>query len=197
MNKKTGLLFLGAALALGLGAFGFSSSMGTDELSSLESGSFMVGHLTLTAYDENGNIKDYRQTDNVVINTADNCISEKIFTLSSGKGCDVTANYDNIHIGSGSDADTSEGDTDPLPITFEAAQAASTIALTNATGTDGASTQLTATFTDVGANIDEAAIRNSATQGGGNALAYQQFTEIVLGASDDLTVDWTVTIDGN
>jgi len=197
MNKNTGILLLGTAIALGLGAFGISNSFGTNDTSTLDSSSFMVGHLTLTAHDEYGNIKQYIQTDNVVVNTADNCISEKIFTLSSGNGCTVAANYDHIHIGTGSDSNTSEGDVDPLPITWTAAATASSIALTNATGTGGAATLLTATFNNVNADIDEAAIRNSVTQGAGNALAYQQFPLIPLGATDDLTVEWTVTIDGN
>ncbi|MCV0373817.1 MAG: hypothetical protein K5793_09740 [Nitrosarchaeum sp.] len=197
MNKNTGILFLGTAIALGLGAFGISNSFGTNDASTLDSSSFMVGHLTLTAHDENGNIKQYIQTDNVVLNTADNCISEKLFTLTSGNGCTLSDNYNHIHIGTGSDSSTAEADADPLPITWTAAATASSIVLTNATGTGGASTVLTATFNNVNANIDEAAIRNSVTQGAGNALAYQQFTEIVLGSTDDLTVEWTVTIDGN
>lgn len=197
MNKNTGILLLGTAIALGLGAFGISSSFGTNDASTLDSSSFMIGHLTLTAHDEYGNIKQYIQTDNVVLNTADNCISEKMFTLTSGDGCTLASNYDFIHIGTGSDASTSEGDVDPLPITWNAAAAATSIALTNATGTGGAATLLTATFNNVNAGIDEAAIRNSVTQGAGNPLAYQQFTEIVLGATDDLTVEWTVTLDGN
>ena len=86
MNKNAGILFLGAVVALGLGVFAISNSFETNDLSTLNSGSFMTGHLTLTATDENGNIKAYQQTDNVVINTADNCISEKIFTLTSGDG---------------------------------------------------------------------------------------------------------------
>lgn len=197
MNKNTGILLLGTAIALGLGAFGISSSFGTNDASTLDSSSFMIGHLTLTAHDEYGNIKQYIQTDNVVINTADNCISEKIFTLTSGNGCTTTSNYDFIHIGTGSDASTAEADADPLPITYATSDQATSIVLTNATGAGGAATLLTATFDNVNANIDEAAIRNANATGAGNALAYQQFTEIILGATDDLTVEWTVTIDGN
>lgn len=198
MNKNTGILFLGTAIALGLGAFGISNSFGTNDASTLDSSSFMVGHITLTAHDEYGNIKQYIQTDNVVLNTADNCISEKIFTLTSGTGCTLADNYDFIHIGTGGDAgDEVETAVDPLPNTYNDSAQASTIVLTNATSTGGATTVLTATFTDVGATIDEAAIRNALASGAGNPLAYQDFTDIVLGGTDDLTVEWTITIDGN
>lgn len=189
---------MGAVIAMGLGVYGASEFLSDTQSSALSSSSFMTGHLTLTAYDENGNVIAYRQTDNIVLNTADNCMSEILFTLSSGDGCTLAANYDFIHIGTGSDSSTTEGDVDPLPITFSTVDTATdSIVLTNATGSGGAATKLTATFLNVNANIDEAALRNSSSEGGGNALAYQQFTEIVLGASDDLTVEWTITIDGN
>ena len=198
MNKTIPALLLGAIIATGIGLYGISGFLSDSQSTALSSSSFMTGHLTLTAYDENGNIKAYRQTDNIVLNTADNCMSEILFTLSTGNGCTLAANYDFVHIGTGSDAGTSEADVDPLPITFTAVDTGvDSVVLTNASGTGGAATLLTASFIDVNANIDEAALRNSATQGGGNALAYQQFTEIVLGASDDLTVEWTITIDGN
>lgn len=201
MNKATGTLFLGAILAIGIGTFGISNSFSASQPAALESGSFMTGHLTLTATDDAGNVIAYRQTDNAVLNRADNCISELIFTLDTGKGCNTNAStYDRIHIGTGSNATTpSEAWTQlVLPITYHADVAATTVALTNATGTGGAQTLLTATFNNVNANIDEAAIRNGAGGSGvGDVLAYQQFTEIVLGATDDLTIEWTVTIDGN
>ena len=198
MQKTTSILLMGAVIAMGLGVYGASEFLSDTQSSALSSGSLLTGHLTLTAYDEDGNIKAYRQTDNIVLNTADNCMSEILFTLSSGNGCTTATKYDFIHIGTGSDAGVSEGDVDPLPITFNAVDTSTdSIVLTNATGSGGADTKIIATFLNVNANIDEAALRNSATQGGGNALAYQQFTVINLGTADDLTVEWTITIDGN
>ena len=199
MNKNTSTLFLGAILALGVGIFGISNSFSASESSALESGSLITGHVTLTATDDAGNIVAYRQTDNAVLNRADNCISELIFTLDTGNGCNTNAStYDRIHIGTGSNATTpSETWTQAtLPLTYTA-DAGATVVLTNATGTGGASSLLTATFLNVNEVIDEAAIRNGAGGSGvGDVLAYQQFPAITLGATDDLTVEWTVTIDG-
>ena len=199
MNKNTRTLFLGAILALGVGIFGISNSFSASESSALESGSLITGHVTLTATDDAGNIVAYRQTDNAVLNRADNCISELIFTLDTGNGCNTNAStYDRIHIGTGSNATTpSETWTQAtLPLTYTA-DAGATVVLTNATGTGGASSLLTATFLNVNEVIDEAAIRNGAGGSGvGDVLAYQQFPAITLGATDDLTVEWTVTIDG-
>ena len=197
MHKTTTTLLLSAIIAMGIGLYGISGFLSDSQSTTLSSNSFMTGHLTLTAYNENGNVIAYRQTDNIVLNVGDNCISQIIFAISSGKGCDDVTDFDQILIGTGSDAGVSEADADPLPITFDSVATVSTSALTNASGTGGAATLLTASFSDVGANIDEASLRNAATASTGAALAYQQFTEIVLGAQDDLTVEWTVTIDGN
>ena len=200
MNKNTRTLFLGAILALGIGTFGISNSFSASEPSALESGSLITGHVTLTATDDAGNIIAYRQTDNAIMNRADNCISELIFTLDTGNGCNTNAStYDRIHIGTGSNSTTpSESWTQAtLPLTYNT-DAGATVTLTNATGTGGADSLLSATFLNVNAAINEAAIRNGAGGSGvGDVLAYQQFTTITLGATDDLTVEWTVTIDGN
>jgi hypothetical protein len=201
MNKTTSTLLLGSFLALGIGTFGISNSFSASQPAALESNAAITGHITLTATDQSGNVIAYRQTDNAVLNRADNCISEKIFTLTTGNGCSTDASpYTRIHIGTGSNATTpSEAWTQlVLPMTYNSDVAATTSALTNATDTGGASTLLTASFTNVNANINEAAIRNGAGGSGvGDVLAYQQFTAINLGATDNLTIAWTVTIDGN
>lgn len=198
MNRTTSTLLLGAIIAVGFGIYGVSEISDTQSPAPSDS-SFMTGHLTLTAYDENGNVKAYVQTDNIVLNTGDNCISVAIFDHDSGTTC-TAADFDFIAIGIGANATTpKEAWVDPLPITWDASIAAASVVATEVTtGTGGAVTLLTATFSNVDANIDEAAIRTAGGSGSaGNALAYQQFTEIVLGTADDLTVEWTITIDGN
>lgn len=200
MNKNMTTILLGTILAIGIGTFGISNSISASQPAALESNSAIIGHITLTATDDAGNIISYRQTDNAVMNRADNCLSELIFTLDTGNGCNTNGStYDRIHIGTGSNATTpSEAWTElVLPLTYNT-DAGATVVLTNATGTGGASTVLTGQFNDVGATINEAAIRNGAGGSGvGDVLAYQQFTGIVLGATDDLTISWTITIDGS
>lgn len=41
---------------------------------------FLMGHMTLTVTDENGYVKDYRQTDNVIVATGWNALVENVFT---------------------------------------------------------------------------------------------------------------------
>jgi len=189
---------LGVIAAAGLSAYSVSGMVAENaSTSNLNGAGYLVGHLELTAYDENGNIKAFRQTDNVVLNRGDNCIADLIFAEDSG-GCSAEAAYDFIHIGTGSNATAPAEFWDPpLPITCTTTATPSTVAITNATGTTGASTLLTTPFLNVNANINEAAIKTASGCGNGDLLAYQQFTAIPLGVNDDLTVEWTITIDGN
>ena len=200
MNRTTSTLLLGAIIAVGFGIYGVSQM--SDTLSPTPSdSSFMTGHLTLTAYNENGDIIAYRQTDNTVMDVGDNCIVEIIFTTTTGKGCDTVTDFDKILIGTGASGGSAETDAQedgsvPLPTTQADVTITATGVLTNASAGGGAVIVLTAAFTDVAADIDEAALRNGATPTSGTPLAYQEFTLISLGGSDDLTVEWTITIDG-
>ena len=64
-------------------------------------------------------------------------------------------------------------------------------------GTNSATaTTINAVFFGVNADIEEAALQNLVLSAS-DVLALQQFNLISLGASDDLTIDWTVTIDGS
>lgn len=158
----------------------------------LASAAGLVGHITLTATDENGNIKAYRQSDNVIINKGDDCIIEDVF--GSDTPCsNVAAVYDDIHIGTGT---TGFSETSTALTTWYRTTAGTVGAATTAQGTTGAFVTVTALFPDVSANIAEAALYNT-NLSAGDVLALQQFTAIPLGATDDLTIQWTVTIDGN
>jgi len=163
---------------------------------SLKSTAGMLGHITLTAVNEDGNVVAYRQTDNVVINAGDDCLLEDTFGAATGCYATVadTAVFDDIHIGTSSQA---FGETSTDLGTWNSATAGSVGTATTATGNSGASVTVTAAFFDVNANIAEAALRNSLSSGASDVLALQQFTPISLGATDDLTIEWTVTIDGS
>jgi len=195
MNRTTSTLLLGAIIAVGFGIYGVSEM--SDTLSPAPSdSSFMTGHLTLTAYNENGDIIAYRQTDNTVLDTGDSCIATLVFGAGGDTGCTDTSAFTDILIGSGGTGGSAETDVNPLPLTQEDVTVVATPVMTNASAGGGAVTVLTAAFTDVDADIDEAALRNAGTPITGAVLAYQEFTLISLGVNDDLTVEWTITIDG-
>lgn len=158
----------------------------------LKSTAGVLGHVTLTATDENGSVIAYRQTDNVIINKGDDCLIEDTFGAATPCG-DVAAVFDDVHIGTTQTSFT-EGTTG---LTTWSKTTAGTVGVaTTASGTTGAQVTVTAGFLDVNASIAEAALYNS-NLSSGDVLALQSFTPIVLGATDDLTIQWTVAIDGN
>ena len=159
---------------------------------SLKSTAGMLGHITLTAVDEDGNIVAYRQTDNVVINEGDDCLLEDTFGAVTACG-DGSALFDDIHIGTSSQAFT---ESSTALGTWQSTTAGTVGTATTASANSGASVTVTAAFFDVNANIAEAALQNGPASAS-DILALQQFTPISLGATDDLTIEWTVTIDGS
>lgn len=158
----------------------------------LKSTAGVLGHVTLTATDENGNVVAYRQTDNVIINGGDDCLIEDAFGAATN--CQNTTNvFDDVHIGTTQTSFT-EGTTGLT--TWSKTTAGTVGAATAATGSTGAQVTVTASFLDVSASIAEAALYNS-NLSSADVLALQSFSPISLGPTDDLTIQWTVAIDGN
>ena len=198
----TSIIAVGAISAATL-LLGFDDNFSITSVSPLKSGATMMGHVILTATDENGNIIGYRQTDNVVINHGDDCIADIIFAGATGVTCTNSGVdiYDNISIGSGDSSSSTE--TESALVQYITGVGVSptgfdTAVITPATALGGSSTLITTIFRDVDATITEAAIQNGGnTAGIESVLAIQSFTALPLGATDDLTVQWTVVIDGN
>jgi len=210
MQNKKRVLFgavLGAVIAL-LGSAALSSSpFDTAETASIYPHTgFMVGHITLTATDPDGNIISYVQTDNKVVDQGEACALKRVFgETAGGSAADctggTTAAFDIIALGISS---TAENDND-LALASETSKtglvriAATTSTVTDdPTGTAGASFLLSKTFTntDTQETITESGIFNSTDSSTDGMFARQVFTGIVLNTNDSLQVDWTITFDG-
>ncbi|MBS3923021.1 MAG: hypothetical protein KGZ37_07755 [Nitrosarchaeum sp.] len=206
--KKLLVAIIGAIIAVG-GVVSASiamedtTNMTTLSVSPIKSAAGMLGHVTLTAYDENGNIKAYRQTDNTVLNQMDDCLSQLAFTVTSGASTCTNLGsglYNRIVVGQGTAA-TSETMTalnSYIASTGSSTGFASAV-MTPATTSGGASVLITSNFAGLGSvTVSEAALQaGSTTTGTANEAAIQVFTGIPLGTSDTLQIQWTVTIDGN
>lgn len=190
---KTSLAVMITAISIsGIAALGFTMADFSEE-NQLKSTAAMMGHITLIAHDENGNIINYVQTDNVILNSADDCILKNLFNVQTCTSTDAL--YDDIAIGTGNTGFT-EGST-LSQLVWHSQTGGSVGAGTAASGASGASTTVSATFNDVSATITEAALINNPDTANTDTLALQDFNDIILGPTDDLTVQWTVTIDGS
>ena len=200
-TQHTVLFMIVAVVATGLGTYNIAPLSAEVSNSNIGDEAGIFGHITLTATDENGEIFAFIQTDNTVLDEGDDCMIERVFGVkdSGTSNCSgAAAVFENLHIGSGGISGAPAETVTVAPVTCAGGtqSVAGTLATTSASSGGASTVVITATFANVNANIDEAAVSDSTTCAAGNQLAYQTFTEIVLGASDSLTIDWTITIDG-
>lgn len=178
---------------------------------------YMTGHVETVVRDSDGNIKEYRQSDNVIVNRGENCVAKLLFesdgsgaglgaTTDTGTGCTGSLNQPWTAIVLGNDTTATAGTQTGLGVEHKGNSlvraTATTITFTNATTSSGASTDravitLAKTFTNNsgGSNtVSESGLFNSTSVGAGGMFARQQFSTITLSSGDSLTVTWTINI---
>jgi len=81
MKQGLSYAFFGTVVAVAAGLFG---AYGIPDFSQTETSSFasayILGHVTYTVTDENGNIKAYRQLDNIIVDQGEDCAATLLFT---------------------------------------------------------------------------------------------------------------------
>jgi hypothetical protein len=137
-----------------------------------------VGKLTITITGDDGQVKDQRTVDNLVVTAGKGFIASRM----TGTAANVMSH---MAIGTGTAA-AAAGDT---TLATESAR----VSLTSSTTTN-AQTLYVATFpagTGTGA-ITEAGLLNAGV--GGTLLCRTVFAAVNKGANDAMTINWTVTI---
>lgn len=226
MKTSTTTIILGVSLMVVAGFFtatvtGLFSVQATQiaKTSGGTAGAYMSGHVTTILTDSEGNVKEYRQTDNVITNLGENCVAKILFQddgagagLGSGTGTSVCVGslnqpYTVIAIGTGTTkangTDTSLG-TELSGSGLSSGRATMTWGsggAQNSTGTAGdsqAKVILSKTFTNTGSSVQvsESGLFNDTTASTNGMFARQNFTAIGLGNGDSLTVQWTISIGG-
>ncbi len=217
MKRQTSVAMFGilfaAAMALGMiSVSGFSqplfvASTDTKVVNHMN----MMGHITFTATDQDGNILSYIQTDNIIVNVGENCVAESIFNVTTttepcaGTGTHTTkgtptngvADGGFTYIAIGTDATAAVADDASLGTEVDRIKD-NIPSVVSSTGTGAGSkavVTVSTVFTATGTStITESGIFDSAVGGNDNMLARQVFTGIPLTVGDKLTVEWEVTI---
>jgi len=174
----------------------------------------MLGHITFTTTDQDGNILSYIQTDNVIVNVGENCVAESLFnvtTSSADQPCAGTGTHTGldsngvadggftyIEIGTGSTGLNTANETNTALLASDTRIKANTTTVAPSSGTGStAIVTLTGIFTaGVSApTINESGVFDSLDgTGNNNMLARQTFTDIPLTEGDKLTVEWEIKI---
>jgi hypothetical protein len=195
-NYKMLIPFGIAILAVGGILIGTSGLTTVSTANKLSDGSMFMGHVELVAKDSNGDIKAYRQTDNIVTYVAKNCAAIRIFgAMGGGNATQATAcggatsTFNWIGLGTGT---ATELATDPgLTAASGSRSQDTTKGLINGTNVNPYVT-LQQTFTPGAVTIAEAGVFDASS--GGHMFAHKTFTGIPLGATDTLTVTWRITL---
>ncbi len=172
------------------------------------------GHLEAKVTDENGNVKQYIQTDNRIVGNGTDLLITRAFSPSGGFTGTISTGIGpmtNMQLGTGTDDDaTFSGGATGLQTPAAGCITTFTGTANNATLSGGfaqSSATLSATFdSSVGAgacmsgsvtNLIEAGLFNGATGSGTDDMFARGYfgagNDVTLSGSDTLDVDWTFT----
>ena len=219
MKSKSTITVLVAALAVLSGIMGMTMTgvFSDQELMTASTKNvavgLMTGHLEIEAFHENGEVYDYRQFDNLVVDTGEQCILKMLFASygqsGSGNGrggytstgvCTGALNspWDVIAIGTGT---TNPAETDIKLETESTANGGARGIATEKTWTNSSGgipqIVLKKTFTASGGAIGavtESGLFNSTTVAGSGMLARNEFSAVTLADGDSITITWTFKV---
>ena len=226
MKTTSTIIALVAALAVTAGGLGLSLTGVFDDdgviAASNTATGLMMGHLTVEAHNEGGDLIAYRQTDNEVVDDGEQCILKMLFATTdstAGRGgytgggaCTgaLTGAWDVIAIGTDNDNGSyatgqSAATVDALVLLGNETSTsvglergtATTKTWTNGTGATTTKMVLSKTFTSDSPRahaIGESGLFNSTTVDANGMLARQTFTDVSLSDGDSITITWTFTV---
>ena len=228
MKYNTTILF-GVSLAVVAGLFGsgiFGVTITKADQTNVSTAGLITGHVTTTLLDSDGNVKAYRQSDNLIVNQGENCALKLLFQAvpaATGTSVCTGANTEGFHYIEIGNVSASQSGTPASPLSTDyrlygshnattagnnpglVRKVATTQTWTNstsATSSGAAQVILAATFTNSGSSsktVNESGIFNSTMGTNGNTdamFARQVFSTITMAPSDSLTVQWTINVGG-
>ena len=198
MKTQHAAMFAIVAIAAGTGGIfsGFSVSADNSEAYS-ESGNIM-GHITMVVTDENGNIKDYIQTDNLVVDEGIDTMGDLIFPDINLNSNGTDGKFDWVGIGTGATG-AAAGNTgeETVIATCQRVQDGTVTGVSTVSGEITVTVDASFSGSVCTGAITEAVLTNSGTgtsADAGELLARQTFSAVNVGASDTLTVSWEITL---
>lgn len=191
-----------ALLSLTVIAASGSFSLGqiTEAATQNDENAFLKGHVEATLFDNEGNIKAYRQGDNAIVVLGMNLLVTEITlpAITGGLTSTVNGELSHMQIGTGGETGataTQTGLTTALvgcEDTISAVSTGATVPVSNAS----IDIVYTATFSSADnascetASIDEVIITGGA---GGDMFARNTFALLTIGSGESLQIDWTFT----
>jgi len=204
MNKQQSLGFV-AVIAVVAGLTGGTAlgniSFVENDVSSMNAKTPISGHVIIQVTDDEGNIKNYMQTDNIITANAKGCVGKLLFGVGTCVGTPEANAFDDIVLSGDSFPNTAataniinSGYTDQLAGSLAKSTTNTVTETTVAIGTTGAQIDIVHTFSYTGGSSQT--VTSSALMNGSVSIfAIQNFPSVVsLNNGDDLTVTWQITL---
>ena len=211
MQNKTAIMaMVGVAVLASVITFSISSDA-ENSLPSAADSTFASGHVTAYLFDADGNVKAYRQTDNVIVNTGLDIIANQVFgngtiTNSTAEGGSSGGTVGYLALGTGGNSapeagqtvlttylsgcanltDGSNSGTDWEESSDTTGDATNVVIISNTTFQGSAGCTST-TVNEVGLFTALTGTQD------GKLFAIQEFSDINVGSSDTLTINWDIT----
>jgi len=207
MKRTITIGLLGAVLAVAVGFISTNAISATpflmaeNEFSPNES-AYMIGHVEYTVRDTDGQVKQYAQGDNMIVDKGKNCAAKMIFDNSSNAAlCTITSGttgFNFIAIGNATGAVSGdELQLDTGVTVGEIDRTPGTVTI-DTSGTDTIATITTATpfaFTSISSTtVQQSGLFDDGTPVSGNMFAMRDDIGILVASADTLTVKWEITL---
>jgi hypothetical protein len=208
MKRTMTIGLLGAVLAVAVGFISTNAISATpflmagNEFSPIES-AYMIGHVEYTVRGADGQVKQYAQGDNLIVERGKDCAAQMIFDNSSSTACTITSGttgFNFIAIGNATGAvsgDELQLDFDTLVNTGEIDRTPGTVTI-DASGTDTIATITTTTpfaFTSISSTtVQQSGLFDDGIPVSGNMFAMRDALAIPVTSADTLAVTWKITL---
>jgi hypothetical protein len=213
MKINTTITILGVALVIVAGTFtaNISGLLGAKSTENgAQAAAMFTGHVETVVRDADGNIKEYRQSDNIITNTGENCALRLLFQLNpTGAGTGVCTGALSVpwHVIAIGSSTTAANNTQVALVAEHTGSLARGVATTKTwtnntspSAVSAASIQMERTFTLASGGpltVAESGLFNSTVNDATDSMfARQAFGAITLNNGDSLTVRWTVNVGG-
>ena len=207
MKRTITIGLLGAVLAVAVGFISTNAISATpflmaeNEFSPNES-AYMIGHVEYTVRGADGQVKQYAQGDNMIVDKGKNCAAKMIFDNSSNAAlCTITSGttgFNFIAIGNATGAVSGdELQLDTGVTVGEIDRTPGTVTI-DTSGTDTIATITTATpfaFTSISSTtVQQSGLFDDGTPESGNMFAMRDALAIPVTSADTLAVTWKITL---
>ncbi|MGQ0792098.1 MAG: hypothetical protein ACT4NJ_07765 [Nitrosopumilaceae archaeon] len=206
MKRTMTIGLLGAVLAVAVGFISTNAISATpflmagNEFSPNES-AYMIGHVEYTVRGADGQVKQYAQGDNLIVERGKDCAAQMIFDNSSSTACTITSGttgFNFIAIGNATGAVSGdELQLDTGATVGEIDRTSGTVTI-DITGADTIATITTTTpfaFTSISSTtVQQSGLFDNASPASGNMFAMRDALAIPVTSADTLAVTWKITL---